>query len=87
MTQTIQAGIQALAVVELGVRDEPAGVIQDGMQHGLHLAAARAPHIRTIEHVRLPDLVAVLGFELLAGLGSEQLLFRKAALLQETIQG
>ena len=35
------------------------------MQQGLHLAAASTLDVRTIEHVRLPDLIAVLGFELL----------------------
>lgn len=45
-----------------------------------------APHIGTVQHVRLPDLVAVFGFKLLTRLRSEQLLFRQAGLLQKTIQ-
>jgi hypothetical protein len=41
------------------------------MQQRLHFAAAGTLHIRTIEHVRLPDLVAVFGFELLVRRWSE----------------
>lgn len=32
LAEAIQTGIQTLAGIELGVRNEPAGVIQDGMQ-------------------------------------------------------
>ena len=86
LAQAVQAGVQALAGVELGVGDEPAGVIEDGMQQGLHLPAARTLDIRTIEHVRLPDLIAVLGFELLVRRRSEQLAFGKAALFEEAVE-
>jgi hypothetical protein len=71
LPETIQAGIQALAGIELSVRNESAGVIQDGMQNRLHLAATGSPDIGAIEHVRLPDLIAVLSFELFAWLGSK----------------
>jgi hypothetical protein len=57
------------------------------MQECLHLAAAGALDIGTIEHIRLPDLIAVFGFVLLARRGSEQLAFGKAALFEEAIQG
>ena len=87
LAQTIQAGIQSLAGIELGVRDEAAGIIQDGMQEGLHLAAAGALDVGAEEHVRLPDLVAVFGFELLVRRRSEQLAFRKAALFEEAVEG
>src|SRR5271165_6971209 len=42
LAQTIEAGIQSLAGIELGMRDEAAGVIQGGVQKCLHLAAAGA---------------------------------------------
>src|SRR5215510_9310829 len=86
LAQAVQAGIQALAGVELSMRDEPAGIVEDGMQQGLHLAAARALDIGAIEHVRLPDLVTVFGFELLVCLGSEQLAFRQAAVFEEAVE-
>jgi hypothetical protein len=71
LAQAVQAGIQTLAAVELGMRDEAASIIEDGMQQGLHLAAARTLDVRTIEHVRLPDQIAVFGFELLMRRWSE----------------
>jgi hypothetical protein len=43
-------------------------------------------HIGAIEHIRLPDLVTVFGFELLVRLRSEQLTFRQAALFEETVE-
>ena len=86
LAQAIQAGIQALAGIELGVRDEPAGVIERGVQEGLHLAAAGPLDVGAEEHVGLPDLIAVFGFELLVRRGSEQLPFREAALFEEAIQ-
>ena len=58
---------------------------QDGMQQSLHLAAAGTLDIGAIEHVRLPDLIGVFGFELLVRRGSEQLAFSEAALFEETI--
>ena len=85
LAQAVQADVQALAGIELGVRDEPAGVIEDGMQQSLHLAAAGTLDIGAIEHVRLPDLIGVFGFELLVRRGSEQLAFSEAALFEETI--
>ena len=65
LAQTIERGIESLAGIKLGVRDEAAGVIESGVQEGLHLAAARALDVGAEEHVGLPDLVAVFGFELL----------------------
>src|ERR1700693_347539 len=43
VTQAIERGIESLAGIKLGMRDEAAGVIQRGMEKGLHLAATRAP--------------------------------------------
>ena len=57
------------------------------MQQGLHLPAARALDIGTKEHVRLPDLIAVLGFELLVRQRSQQLAFGQAALFEEAVEG
>jgi hypothetical protein len=55
------------------------------VQQGLHFAAARMLDIGAIEHVGLPDLIAVFGFELLVGLRSEQLALRKAGLFEKPI--
>ena len=68
------------------MRDESAGIIQGGVQEGLHLAAAGALDVRPAEHVGLPDLVAQFGFELLVRRRGQQLPFRKAALFEETVQ-
>src|SRR6202035_3491271 len=87
LAQTVQAGIQALAGVELGVRDEPTGIVESGVQVGLYLAAAGALDVGAEEHVGLPDLVAVFGFELLVRRRSEELLFRETALFEKTVQG
>ena len=75
LAQAVQAGIQALAGIELGVRDEPAGIVESGVQEGLYLAAAGALDLGAEEHVGLPDLIAVFGFELFVRRWSEQLAF------------
>ncbi len=86
LAQTVQAGIQSLAGIELGMRDEPAGIVESCVQVDLRLAAAGALHVRAVEHIGLPDLVAVFGLELFVRGRSQQLLFREAALLEEAIQ-
>ena len=71
LAQAIQKGIQSLVGIELRMRNESAGIIQGGVQEGLHLAAAGALDVRPTEHVGLPDLVAQFGFELLVRRWSE----------------
>jgi hypothetical protein len=87
LAEAIQGGIQSLVWIELGVRDETACVIKDGMKEDLHLAAAGALDVRAKEHVGLPDLVAVLSLELFVCRRSEELTFGQAALLEETVKG
>jgi hypothetical protein len=70
LAKTVQEGVQALVGVELGVGDEAAGIIQNGVPESLPLAAAGALDVRAVEHVRLPDLVGVLGFEFLVRRGA-----------------
>ncbi len=86
LAQTIERGIESLAGIELGMRDEAAGVIQGGVQEGLHLAAAGALDVGTEQHVGLPDLIAGLGFELLVGGRDQQLALGETALLEEAVQ-
>ena len=87
LTETVQEGVQSLVGVELGVRDEAAGVIQDGVQEGLPLTAPGALDVRAVEHVRLPDLIRVLSFEFFVCRGREQLALGEATLLEEAIEG
>jgi hypothetical protein len=86
LAQTIEAGIESLTRIELGVRNEAAGVIQSGMQKGLHLAAAGPLDVGAEQHVGLPDLVAELGFELLVHGRLEQLPLGETALFEEAVQ-
>src|SRR5712691_2755983 len=86
VAQTIERGIESLAGIKLRMRDKAAGVIERGVEKGLHLAATRAPDPRAEQHIGLPDLVAEFGFKLLVCLGREQLPLREAALFEEAIQ-
>jgi hypothetical protein len=87
LAQAIQESVQSLIGVELGVGDEPAGIVENGMQKGLSFAAVGAQDVGAREHIRLPDLVAEFGFELLVRRGSQQLAFGEATLFKEAIQG
>jgi hypothetical protein len=87
LAEAIQGRIQSLVWIELGVRDETAGVVEDGMKEDLHLAAAGALDVRAEKHVGLPDLIAVLSFELFVRRRSEELTFGQAALLEEAVEG
>src|SRR5215469_6833742 len=69
------------------MRDEPTGIVEDGIQEGFRFAATGVWDIGTEQHVRLPDLVAELGLELLACRRGQQLLLGEAMLLEETVQG
>ncbi len=88
MPQAIEKRIETLIGIELGVRDEAAGIVERGLQKHLALAAARPFDPRTEEHVGLPDLIGELRFELLARGGGlrQQLMGGKTALAQKTIQ-
>ena len=88
LAQAVQKRIQSLVGIELGVRDEAAGIVERGLEEDLHLAAARALDPGAEQHVGLPDLIGVLGFELLVrgGFGEQQLAFGEAAGAQETIE-
>ena len=87
LTKTVQERVQSLIGVKLGMGDEAAGVIQGGVEEGLPLASARALDVGAVEHVRLPDLVGMLGFELFVSRRCEQLTLGEAALLEEAIKG
>ena len=49
--------IQSLVGIELGVRDEAAGIVESGLKEDLLLAAARPPDPGSEQHVALPDLI------------------------------
>jgi len=68
------------------MRDEAAGIIQGGVQEGLHLAAAWALDVGPEQHVGLPDLIAGLSFELLVRGRDQQLALSEAALFEEPVQ-
>ena len=75
--------IQSLIRIELGVRDQTAGVVERGLQIHLHLAARGALHPGTEQHIRLPGLIGELGFVLFVsggrGFVQQQLPFGKSA--------
>ena len=88
LTQTIEKRIETLIGIELGMRDEAAGIVKRGLQEHLALAAAGPLHPRAEEHVGLPDLIGELRFELLARRAGfrQQLIGGETVLAQETIQ-
>jgi hypothetical protein len=88
LTQAVEEAIQSLVGIELGMGDEPTGVIQRGLEKDLHLSPAGPPDPGTEQHIRLPDLVSVLGFVLFMrrGFGQQQLPFGETAGAQEAIE-
>ena len=57
MAQAVEEAIQALIGIELGMRDQTAGVVERGLEKHLPLAAAAALHPRAEQHIGLPDLI------------------------------
>jgi len=90
LTQAVEEAIETLIGIELGVRDQAAGIVERGLQEHLHLAATGALYPRAEEHVGLPDLVGMLGFILFVpvggGAGLQQLPLGKSTGAQETIE-
>ena len=88
LAQAVQAGIQTLAGVELGVWDEAAGIIQRGLKKHLLFASARPANPWAEEHVALPDLIGKLGFVLFmrGSFVEQQLALGEATGAQETIE-
>ena len=87
LSQAIEESIQSLLGIKLGMRDQPAGSVQDGIQEGLHPSAAGALDVGPEQQVGLPDLVTKLRFELLASCWSQQLPRGETALLEKAVQG
>ena len=75
--------------IELGVGDEPAGVIERGLQKDLPFSSARPLDPGAEQHIGLPDLIGVLRFVVFVRrrLVEQQLAFGEAAGAQETIEG
>src|ERR1700685_1808708 len=86
LPQAIQKRIEPLVRVKLSMRDETAGIIENGIQKDLHAPAARALDVGPEQHVGLPDLITPLGFELLVCGCSQQLTGGQTALFEEAIQ-
>ena len=92
LAQAIEKRIQPLVGIELGVRDEAAGVVERGLEEHLHFAGvpsgSGALNPRAKQHVRLPGLVGKLGFVLFVrgGFVEEQLTFRESAGAQEAVE-
>src|SRR5438270_678908 len=87
LSQAIEESMQSLFSIKLSMGDQPAGVVQDGIQEGLHPSATGALNVRPEQKVGLPDLVTKLRFELLAGSRSQQLPRGEATLLEKAVQG
>ena len=88
LAQAVEKSVQSLIEIELGVRDEAAGVVECGLQEDLLLAAAGACDPGAEEHVGLPDLIGKLCFVLFVGGGfvEQELTFGEAAGAQEAIE-
>ena len=86
LPQAIQKRIEALVRVKLGMREETAGIIENGIQEDLHAPATGALDVGPEQHVGLPDLITPLRFELLVRGCRQQLRSGQAALVEEAIQ-
>ena len=88
LAQTVQKRIQSLVGIKLSVGDEPAGVIERGLQKDLPLTPARPLDPGAEQHIGLPVLIGVLGFVLFVrrGFVEQQLTFGEAAGAQEAIE-
>ena len=88
LAQAVQESIQSLVGIELGVRDEAAGIVESGLKEDLLLAAARPPDPGSEQHVALPDLIGKLRFVFFmrGSFFKQQLAFRETASAQETIE-
>ncbi len=85
LPQAIRKASAAVSI-KLGVRDQTAGVVENGIQEGLHAPATRTLDVRPVQHVRLPYLIASFGFELLMRWRSHQLAGGQVALFEEAMQ-
>ena len=89
LAQAVQEGVQPLVGIELGVRNEAAGVVQRGLEEDLLLAGvpsgSRPPDPRAEQHVGLPDLIGKLRFVLFmrGSFVEQQLTFGEAAGAQD----
>jgi hypothetical protein len=86
LAQAIEERIQSLVRVKLGMRNQAAGVVQNGVQEDLHASPTGALNVRAEQHIGLPDLVATFRFELLVRWRGQQLASGQAAPLEKAIQ-
>ena len=88
LAQAVQKSIQSLVGIELGVRDEAAGIVQRGLEKDLLLAAPGPFNPGAEQHIGLPDLIGELRFVLLVGGGfvEQQLALGEPADAQKTIE-
>ena len=88
LAQAVEKGIQSLVGIELGVRDEAAGVVERGLQEDLHACRrpGAGPRGRRACRTARSDWLNC-GFELLVRVAVEQQLpFGEAARVQEAIE-
>ena len=64
LAQAVQKSVESLVGIELGMRNEAAGIVECGLEEDLLLAAARPSDPGAEEHVALPDLIGKLRFVL-----------------------
>src|SRR5580700_2931284 len=86
LPQAIQKRIEPLVRGKLSVREETAGIIENGIQKDLHAPATRALDVGPEQHVGLPDLITPLCFELLVRRCRQQLTGGQTALFEKAIQ-
>ena len=88
LAQAVQKGVQPLVGIELGMRDEAAGVVECGLEEDLLLAAVGPRDPGAEEHIGLPDLIGKLSFVLFVrgGLVEKELTFGEPVGAQETIE-
>jgi len=89
LAEAVEQGIESLAGIELGMGNQPAGIIQYGIEEALKPSPFGSVDVGPEHHIGLPDLVGKLGLELLVsgGFRTKQLLLGEAASFDESIQG
>ena len=91
LAKAVEETIQTLVGIELGMRDETAGIVERGLEEYLLFAAAGPFHPGSEQHIGLPNPIGALGFILLVrgggGFIQQQLAFGESARTQETVNG
>src|SRR5688500_9788732 len=73
LAQAMEQTFQSLFGIELGMRDQTAGIVENAAEKTLALAAANPLNVGAEHDIRLPDLIGVFRFELLEAGFTQQL--------------